>query len=54
MRASAAGCGALIEAGQTPDLHIIFQPRVLLPLVALAVLALVPVVYKKLRRERAP
>jgi uncharacterized membrane protein YdjX (TVP38/TMEM64 family) len=49
-----SGAGALIEAGQTPDLHIIFQPRVLLPLVALSVLALVPVVYKKLRRERAP
>src|SRR6266849_5934274 len=49
-----SGAGALIEAGQTPDLHIIFQPRVLLPLVALSVLALVPVVYKKLRRGRAP
>ena len=49
-----SGLGALIEAGQTPDLHIVFQPRVLLPLVALAVLALVPVVYKRWRRERAP
>ncbi len=49
-----SGAGALVEAGQTPDLHIIFQPRVLLPLVALSVLALVPVVYKKLRRERSP
>jgi uncharacterized membrane protein YdjX (TVP38/TMEM64 family) len=49
-----SGAGALIEAGQAPDLHIIFQPRVLLPLVALSVLALVPVIYKKLRRGRAP
>lgn len=48
-----AGVGAIIEAGQTPDLRVIFQPRVLLPLVALAILALVPVVYKKLRREPA-
>lgn len=47
-----AGIGALVEQGQTPDLHIIFQPRVLLPLIALAVLALVPVLYKRLRRER--
>ncbi len=49
-----AGVGALIEQGKTPDLHIIFQPRVLLPLLALAMLALVPVIYKRLRRERAP
>lgn len=47
------GVGAIIEQGQTPDLHIIFQPRVLLPLLALAVLALVPVIYRKLRREPA-
>lgn len=49
-----SGAGALFDAGQTPDLRIIFEPRVLLPLIALSVLALVPVVYKKLRRERAP
>jgi uncharacterized membrane protein YdjX (TVP38/TMEM64 family) len=49
-----SGAGALFDAGETPDLRIVLQPRVLLPLVALAVLALVPVVYKKLKRERAP
>lgn len=49
-----AGAGALFDAGQTPDLRIIFEARVLLPLIALSVLALVPVVYKKLKRERAP
>lgn len=49
-----AGAGALFDAGQMPDLRIIFEPRVLLPLIALSVLALVPVVYKKLKRERAP
>lgn len=41
-----AGAGALIEQGQTPDLHIIFQPRLLLPLIALAILSLLPVLYK--------
>lgn len=41
-----AGADALIEQGHTPDLHIIFQPRVLLPLVALAALSLVPALYK--------
>jgi uncharacterized membrane protein YdjX (TVP38/TMEM64 family) len=41
-----AGADALIAQGRTPDLHIIFQPRVLLPLVALGVLSLIPALYK--------
>jgi uncharacterized membrane protein YdjX (TVP38/TMEM64 family) len=51
-----AGAGAVIEQGQTPDLHIIFTPRVLLPLIALAALSLVPVLYKwhQARRRAAP
>jgi uncharacterized membrane protein YdjX (TVP38/TMEM64 family) len=49
-----SGAGALFDAGETPDLRIVLQGRVLLPLIALAVLALVPVLYKKLKRERAP
>ena len=36
------GLGKIIAAGTTPDLHAIFAPRVLLPLIALAALALVP------------
>jgi uncharacterized membrane protein YdjX (TVP38/TMEM64 family) len=48
-----SGLGALIERGERPDLGIIFQPRVLGPLVALALLALVPVAYKQFRRKRA-
>jgi uncharacterized membrane protein YdjX (TVP38/TMEM64 family) len=46
-----AGAGALIAEGQTPDLHIIFQWQVLGPLVALAALALVPVVYKRVKNR---
>jgi uncharacterized membrane protein YdjX (TVP38/TMEM64 family) len=46
------GVGAIIAAGQSPDLGIIFQWRVLGPLVALAVLALLPVGYKRLKRQR--
>jgi uncharacterized membrane protein YdjX (TVP38/TMEM64 family) len=50
-----SGLGALIESGQRPDLGIIFQPRVLVPLVGLALLALLPVVHKRLSgRGRRP
>jgi uncharacterized membrane protein YdjX (TVP38/TMEM64 family) len=48
-----SGIGALIERGERPDLGIIFQPRVLGPLVALALLALVPVAYKHFHRPKA-
>jgi uncharacterized membrane protein YdjX (TVP38/TMEM64 family) len=48
-----SGLGALIERGERPDLGIIFQPRVLGPLAALALLALVPVAYKQLHRQKA-
>jgi uncharacterized membrane protein YdjX (TVP38/TMEM64 family) len=47
-----SGLGALIESGETPDLGIIFQPRVLAPLSGLAVLALLPVAYKRFHRQR--
>jgi uncharacterized membrane protein YdjX (TVP38/TMEM64 family) len=44
------GLGAILESGGTPDGSAILQPRVLLPIIGLAVLALIPVVYKRLRR----
>jgi uncharacterized membrane protein YdjX (TVP38/TMEM64 family) len=47
-----AGAGALIARGETPDLRIIFQWQVLGPLTALAVLALVPVVYKRVKNRQ--
>jgi uncharacterized membrane protein YdjX (TVP38/TMEM64 family) len=37
---------ALIEAGQHPDHYMIFRPNVLLPLIGLALLALLPVAYR--------
>jgi uncharacterized membrane protein YdjX (TVP38/TMEM64 family) len=48
-----SGLGALLERGETPDAGAILQPRVLLPILALAALSLVPVFYKRLRRARA-
>lgn len=45
-----AGFGTLIERGEMPDLGVMFEARILLPLLGLAVLALVPVVYSRLRK----
>jgi uncharacterized membrane protein YdjX (TVP38/TMEM64 family) len=45
-----AGLGTVLAAGGRPDLGIIFEPRVLLPLLGLALLALLPVVVQKFRR----
>jgi uncharacterized membrane protein YdjX (TVP38/TMEM64 family) len=47
-----AGFGILIDRGEMPDLGVIFQWRILLPLLGLAALALVPVIYARLRRRR--
>ena len=41
------GLGAVFDAGETPDLAIIFKPEILLPIVGLALLALLPVAYKR-------
>lgn len=46
------GLGALFDAGQDPNLGIIFEPRILAPLAGLALLALLPVGYKMWRRRR--
>jgi uncharacterized membrane protein YdjX (TVP38/TMEM64 family) len=43
------GLGAILESGGTPDGSAFLQQRVLLPVIGLAVLALIPVVYKRLR-----
>jgi uncharacterized membrane protein YdjX (TVP38/TMEM64 family) len=45
------GLGAILESGGAPDGSAILQPRVLLPIIGLAVLALIPVAYKRLRRR---
>lgn len=44
------GLGALFERGQRPDLGIIFEPAILLPILGLAGLSLIPIVYKRRRR----
>ncbi len=44
-----AGLGQILDAGGEPDLGVIFEPHVLLPLLGLAALAAMPVVLRKLR-----
>ena len=46
------GAGAVLAAGGDLDLGIIFEPRFLAPIVGLAVLACIPIVYKKLRGRK--
>jgi uncharacterized membrane protein YdjX (TVP38/TMEM64 family) len=46
------GLGAVFETGRTPDLGIIRSPEVLLPILALAALALVPVIYRRFKGPR--
>lgn len=46
------GLGAVFDKGKDPDLGIIFEPEILLPIIGLAVLAMVPVVYKRIARKR--
>ncbi|MCC9621552.1 TVP38/TMEM64 family protein [Thalassospira sp. MA62] len=45
------GLGALFDQGKMPDLGIIFDPRILTPMIGLAVLAMMPVAYKKWRKK---
>lgn len=47
------GLGAVFDAGETPDLGIIFKPEILTPIIGLAVLALIPVIYKKWKAKKA-
>jgi uncharacterized membrane protein YdjX (TVP38/TMEM64 family) len=48
-----SGLGHLLAAGRAPDLALIFRPRVLVPLIGLALLALLPVGYRRWQGRRA-
>ena len=47
------GAGSVLDRGQDLDLGIIFEPRFIWPIVGLAFLALLPVVYNKIKGARA-
>ena len=43
------GLGTVFETGGRPDLGIIFKPDIILPIIGLAVLAILPVAYRKIK-----
>ena len=47
-----SGLGEVFAAGTAPDLGVIFEPHVLLPLLGLAALAALPIIIKALRRGK--
>ena len=47
------GLGSVFDQGETPDLDIIFEPEILAPLLGLALLALSPVLYRRLKQRRS-
>lgn len=53
---TSAGVGleTAIESGREPNLALIFMPRIFLPLIGLAILALLPVLRRRLAGPRAP
>ena len=46
------GLGAVFERGEVPNLSIIFSPDIIVPILGLAVLAMIPVAYKRLRTPK--
>lgn len=46
-----SGLGEVFASGQDPNLRVIFEPRVLLPLVGLGLLSLLPVVLRRFRKS---
>jgi uncharacterized membrane protein YdjX (TVP38/TMEM64 family) len=47
-----SGLGSVFDAGETPDIGLLLSPRLLLPLIGLALLALAPVVYRRIGQRR--
>lgn len=46
-----AGLGEVFERGESPDLGIIFEPQILLPILGLCGLAALPIILKHLRNK---
>ncbi len=48
-----AGLGTILDAGGEPDLNVIFTPQVLAPMLGLALLSLLPVLWRRRNPEAA-
>jgi len=48
-----AGLGEVFARGETPDLGVIFEPHILLPILGLSALAILPIIIKALRGGEA-
>lgn len=46
-----SGLGSVFDAGETPDFGLLLTPQLLLPLIGLALLALAPVLYRRISRR---
>jgi len=46
------GLGVFFDQDSMPDINIILQPEILLPLVGLSVLTVIPVIYKRLKTRQ--
>jgi len=44
------GMGTILDQGKELNMGVIFKPAILIPIVGLAILALVPIVYKKFKK----
>lgn len=45
------GLSTIFESGTSPNLGIIFTPQILIPLLALAALAILPIIYKRIKKS---
>jgi uncharacterized membrane protein YdjX (TVP38/TMEM64 family) len=48
-----SGIGYVLEQGETPDLSILSSPEILLPLAALGLLSLIPIIIKKIKAKQS-
>jgi uncharacterized membrane protein YdjX (TVP38/TMEM64 family) len=48
-----SGIGYILEQGETPDLSVLTSSQVILPLAALGILSLLPILYKKIKGPTA-
>lgn len=47
-----AGLGEVFARGETPNLGIIFEPHILLPILGLSALSLLPIIFKAIRGKK--